>query len=123
MFIERGYMKKEVCRITEIQRSVIYYLNKDNKPGRKPSVVTVFKNDIVPEERVLTSTETDCGLIHCAWQVDKSIYSKVTTMVQFELHLLVLSSSYGALKDERSTANIHLTVLTSVLFHRHQQIA
>ena len=57
MFIERGYMKKEVCRITEIQRSVIYYLNKDNKPGRKPSVVTVFKNDTVPEERVLTSVK------------------------------------------------------------------
>ena len=57
MFIERGYMKKEVCRIKEIQRSVIYYLNKDNKPGRKPSVVTVFKSDIVPEERVLTSVK------------------------------------------------------------------
>ena len=50
-------MKKEVCRITEIQRSVVYYLNKDNKPGRKPSTVTVFKNEIVTEERVLTSVK------------------------------------------------------------------
>lgn len=50
-------MKKEVCSITEIQRSVVYYLNKDNKPGRKPSVVTVFKNEIVTEERVLTSVK------------------------------------------------------------------
>jgi transposase InsO family protein len=57
MFIEKGYMKKEVCSITEIQRSVVYYLNKDNKPGRKPSVVTVFKNEIVTEERVLTSVK------------------------------------------------------------------
>ncbi|MEY3119170.1 MAG: hypothetical protein RIT30_1103, partial [Bacteroidota bacterium] len=37
------------------------------------------------------STETDCGLIHCAWQVDKSIYSKVTTMVQ----LVLLVTGYG----------------------------
>lgn len=57
MFIEKGYMKKEVCRITEIQRSVVYYLNKDNKPGKKPSVVTVFKNEMVTEDRVLTSVK------------------------------------------------------------------
>lgn len=48
-------MKKEVCRITEVQRSVVYYLNKDNKPGRKPSAVTMFKNEIVTEQRVLAS--------------------------------------------------------------------
>lgn len=48
-------MKKEVCRITQIRRNVVYYINKDNKPGRKPSTVTVFKNEIVTEERVLTS--------------------------------------------------------------------
>jgi putative transposase len=55
--MERGHMKKEVCRISEIQRSVVYYLNKDNKPGRKPSTVTVFKNEMVTEERVLTSVK------------------------------------------------------------------
>lgn len=48
-------MKKEVCRITEVQRSVVYYLNKDNKPGRKPSAATMFKNEIVTEQRVLAS--------------------------------------------------------------------
>ncbi len=57
MFIEKGYMKKEVCRITQVRRNVVYYINKDNKPGRKPSAVTVFKNEIVTEERVLTSVK------------------------------------------------------------------
>mgnify|MGYP001596294434 CR=1 FL=1 len=57
MFIEKGHMKKEVCRITQIRRNVVYYLNKDNKPGRKPSTVTIFKNEIVTEERVLTSVK------------------------------------------------------------------
>ena len=57
MFIEKGYIKKEVCKIAQIRRNVVYYINKDNKPGRKPSVVTVFKNEIVTEERVLTSVK------------------------------------------------------------------
>ena len=48
-------MKKEVCRITEIQRSSVYYLNKDNKPGRKPSTLTIFNNEMVTDERVLYS--------------------------------------------------------------------
>ena len=50
-------MKKEVCRITEIQRSVVYYLAKDNKPGRKPSTLTMFNNEMVTDERVLTSVK------------------------------------------------------------------
>ena len=57
MFIEKGHRKKEVCRIAQIQRSVVYYQNKDNKPGRKPSAVTLFKNEIVTEDRVLTSVK------------------------------------------------------------------
>lgn len=50
-------MKKEVCRITEIQRSVVYYLSKDNKPGRKPSSLTMHKSELVTEDRVLTSVK------------------------------------------------------------------
>jgi transposase InsO family protein len=57
MFIKKGYMKKEVCRITEIQRSVVYYLAKENKPGRKPSTLTMFNNEMVTDERVLTSVK------------------------------------------------------------------
>jgi transposase InsO family protein len=55
LFIEKGHMKKEVCRIAEIQRSSVYYLNKDNKPGRKPSILTVFNNEMVTDDRVLYS--------------------------------------------------------------------
>ena len=57
MFIEKGYMKKQVCRELQIQRSVIYYRNKDNNPGRKPSVLTVFKNEMVTDEKVIASVK------------------------------------------------------------------
>lgn len=57
MFIERGYMKKEVCKSLQLRRGVIYYLNKDNKPGRKPTTVTLFKSEMVAEQRVLTSVK------------------------------------------------------------------
>lgn len=57
MFIEKGHMKKEVCSITEIQRSTVYYLTKDNKPGRKPSTLTMFNNEMVTDERVLASVK------------------------------------------------------------------
>lgn len=50
-------MKKEVCKSLQLQRSVVYYVNKNNKPGRKPSTLTVFKNEIVTKERVLTSVK------------------------------------------------------------------
>ena len=62
MFIEKGHMKKEVCRITEMHRSTVYYLTKDNKPGRKPSTLTLLNNEMVTEERVLTSVK--CLLDH-----------------------------------------------------------
>ena len=57
MFIEKGYGKKEVCANLQLQRSVVYYTNKDNKPGRKPTTVTIFKDETVSEERVLTSVK------------------------------------------------------------------
>ena len=57
MFIEKGYRKKLVCKELQIQRSVVYYLNKDNKPGRKASAVTMYKNELVTEQTVLTSVK------------------------------------------------------------------
>lgn len=57
MFIEKGHITKEVCRITQIHRSVVYYLTKDNKPGRKPSVLTTFNNELVADETVITSVK------------------------------------------------------------------
>lgn len=48
-------MKKEVCELIALQRSVVYYVGKDNKPGRKPTDITRFKNELVAEETVLTS--------------------------------------------------------------------
>jgi hypothetical protein len=50
MFIEKGYSKKEVCANLQLYRSVVYYTNKDNKPGRKPTMVTLFKNETVTED-------------------------------------------------------------------------
>ena len=57
MFIEKGYMKKDVCKITKIERSVIYYQNKDNKPGRKPTTLTMRNDQIVTEETVLRNVK------------------------------------------------------------------
>ena len=57
MFIEKGHIKKEICKIAQIQRSVFYYLHKDNKPGRKASILTMFNNEMVTDEKVITSVK------------------------------------------------------------------
>ena len=57
MFIEKGYQKKLACKELQIQRSVVYYLNKDNRPGRKASTLTLYKNELVTEQTVLTSVK------------------------------------------------------------------
>lgn len=51
-------MKKDVCMNLRLNRSVLYYRNKDDKPGRKPSNETLFKNEIVNETHVLSSVKT-----------------------------------------------------------------
>jgi len=50
-------MKKVVCQNLQLQRSVVYYRNKDNKPGRKATPVTVFKGEMVSEETVLATVK------------------------------------------------------------------
>lgn len=51
-------MKKEVCENLQLERSVVYYRNKDNKPGRKATTVTIYKNEIVSEEYVLKGVKS-----------------------------------------------------------------
>lgn len=51
-------MKKEVCENLQLERSVVYYRNKDNKPGRKATTVTIYKNEIVNEEYVLKGVKS-----------------------------------------------------------------
>jgi len=51
-------MKKDVCMNLRLNRSVVYYRNKDDKPGRKPSNETLFKNEMVNETHVLSSVKT-----------------------------------------------------------------
>ena len=58
MLIEKGYQKKIVCKELQIQRSVVYYLQKENKPGRKASTVTMYKNELVTEQTVLTNVKS-----------------------------------------------------------------
>lgn len=50
-------MKKEVCENLQLKRNVVYYRSKDDKPGRKATTTTIFKNELVNEERVLTSVK------------------------------------------------------------------
>ena len=58
MFIEKGYQKKLVCKELQIKRSVVYYLQKENKPGRKASTVTMYKSELVTEQTVLTNVKS-----------------------------------------------------------------
>jgi putative transposase len=50
-------MKKQVCKSLQIRRSLVYYRNRDNKPGRKPTTLTMFNSEKVTEERVITSVK------------------------------------------------------------------
>jgi transposase InsO family protein len=102
MFIEKGYMKKEVCRITEIQRSVVYYLAKENKPGRKPSTLTMFNNEMVSDERVLINVK---GLLdheflsygYC--KISKQL--KIDGFVINKKKVYRIMKSYNLLKPQR----------------------
>ena len=102
MFIEKGHMKKEVCRITEIQRSVVYYLAKENKPGRKPSTLTMFNNEMVTEERVLTSVK---GLLdheflsYGYFKISKQL--KIDGFVINKKKVYRIMKSYNLLKPQR----------------------
>lgn len=102
MFIDKGYVKKEVCRITQIKRNVVYYVNKDNKPGRKPSIVTVFKNEIVTEERILTSVK---GLLdheflsYGYFKISKQL--KIDGFVINKKKVYRIMKSYNLLKPQR----------------------
>ena len=51
-------MKKDVCMNLRLNRSAVYYRNKDDKAGRKPSTETLFKNKMVNETHVLSSVKT-----------------------------------------------------------------
>jgi len=51
-------MKKAVCEHLQLQRSVVYYQNKENKPGRKPSLLTTYNNEMVADEKVLTNIKS-----------------------------------------------------------------
>lgn len=50
-------MKKEVCENLQLNRNVVYYRNKDDKPGRKATTTTIFNNELVSEEKVLISVK------------------------------------------------------------------
>lgn len=102
MFIEKGHMKKEVCRITEIQRSTVYYLTKDNKPGRKPSILTMLNNEMVTDERVLTSVK---GLLdheflsYGYFKISKQL--KIDGYVINKKKVYRIMKSYNLLKPQR----------------------
>ena len=106
MFIEKGYMKKEVCKSLQLRRNVVYYLNKDNKPGRKPTDVTVFKNEVVSEERVLTSVK---GLLdheflsYGYFKISKQL--KIDGFVINKKKVYRIMKSYNLLKPQRIRAS------------------
>ena len=102
MFIDKGYIKKEVCKSLQLQRSVVYYINKDNSPGRKPTTVTVFKNEIVTEQRVLTSVK---GLLdheflsYGYFKISKQL--KIDGFVINKKKVYRIMKSYNLLKPQR----------------------
>lgn len=50
-------MKKQVCKSLQIRRSLVYYRNTDNKPGRKPTIYTLLYDEKVTEDQVLTNVK------------------------------------------------------------------
>lgn len=54
-FIDKGYMKKQVCESLQIRRNLIYYQSKENKAGRKPTQYTMMLNEKVDDLKVITS--------------------------------------------------------------------
>ncbi len=95
-------MKTEVCRITQIQRSTVYYLNKDSRPGRKPSRITVFKNETVTEERVLSSVKALLDhefLSYGYYKISKQL--KIDGFVINKKKVYRIMKNYNLLKAQR----------------------
>jgi putative transposase len=86
-------MKKEVCKITQIQRSVVYYLNKDNKPGRKPTALTVFNNEMVADEKVISSVKDLLGHEFLSYG-----YLKISKQLQLDGFIINKKKVYRLMK-------------------------
>lgn len=102
MFIEKGYRKKLVCKELQIQRSVVYYLNKDNKPGRKASTFTIYKNELVTEQTVLTNVKSILDhefLSYGYFKISKQL--KIDGFVINKKKVYRIMKSYNLLKPQR----------------------
>ena len=102
MFIEKGYKKKVVCSELQINRSVVYYLNKDNKPGRKVSLFTVYKNIMVTEQAVLSNVKSLLDhefLSYGYFKISKQL--KIDGFVINKKKVYRIMKSYHLLKPQR----------------------
>lgn len=102
MFIEKGYRKKLVCKELQIQRSAVYYLNKDNKPGRRASTFTIYKNELVTEQTVLTNVKSILDhefLSYGYFKISKQL--KVDGFVINKKKVYRIMKNYNLLKPQR----------------------
>ena len=102
MFIEKGYRKKLVCKELQIQRSVVYYVNKDNKPGRKASVYTMYKDELVTEQTVLTNVKSILDhefLSYGYFKISKQL--KINGFVINKKKVYRIMKNYNLLKPQR----------------------
>lgn len=86
-------MKKEVCKSLQLQRSVVYYLNKDNKPGRKPTALTVFNNEMVTDEKVISSVKCLLGHEFLSYG-----YLKISKQLQLDGFIINKKKVYRLMK-------------------------
>ncbi|MCZ2443731.1 MAG: IS3 family transposase [Flavobacteriales bacterium] len=95
-------MKKEVCENLQLERSVVYYRNKDNKPGRKATTVTIYKNEIVNEEYVLKGVKSLLDHEFLSYG-----YLKISKQLQMDGYVINkkkvyrIMKSYNLLKPQR----------------------
>ncbi|MBW7941899.1 MAG: IS3 family transposase [Candidatus Kuenenia stuttgartiensis] len=85
-----------------MERSVVYYRNKDNKPGRKATTVTIYKNEIVNEEYVLKGVKSLLDHEFLSYG-----YLKISKQLQMDGYVINkkkvyrIMKSYNLLKPQR----------------------
>lgn len=96
MYIDKGYMKKDVCVNLQLNRGIVYYRNKDNKPGRKPSTTTLFKNEIVDDSHILSSVKTLLSHEFLCYG-----YLKISKQLQIDGYLINKKKVYRLMKKHQ----------------------
>ena len=89
-------MKKELCQITQLPRSTINYKAKDNKPGSKPSMDTIYQSHKVSNTSVVDSIKSLLDHEFICYG-----YIKITKQLQQDGFLINKKKVYRLMKEQR----------------------